>query len=111
MWMFLAFTAISAVTVYGSLSSRAGGGAANCGRQFLRQQLATGNDDGGPHHRPRNWLCCSLGVVEPEGDRPAGSGVWLRLGTADQLANVQFEPEDPDFRLPWPRSCAAGSGS
>lgn len=99
MWMFLAFTAISAVTVMVPVLA---------GRR-RRRELRSAVSGAAARDKERRRRSApsaaelalySPGVVEPDGARAAGSGVWLRLGTADQLANVRFEPADPDFRLP-----------
>ena len=51
MWIFLAFTAVSAVSVLVPVP-RAGNSAADCGPPSTRQHVRTGNDDGGPHRPP-----------------------------------------------------------
>lgn len=99
MWMFLAFTAISAVTVMVPVI------AGRRRRRELRSAVSAAAASDRERRRRSAPSAAELalhspGVVEPEGAPPAVTGVWLRLGTADQLANVRFEPEDPDFRLP-----------
>lgn len=99
MWMFLAFTAISAVTVMVPVV------AGRRRRRELRSAVSAAAASDRERRRRSAPSAAELalhspGVVEPEGDRLAGAGVWLRLGTADQPANIRLEPEDPDFQLP-----------
>lgn len=99
MWMFLAFTAISAVSVMVPVL------AGRRRRRELRSAVSAAAEKDKERRRRSAPSAAELalyspGSVNPEGAPPAASGVWLRLGTADQLANVRFEPEDPDFPLP-----------
>ncbi|KRE50347.1 hypothetical protein ASG92_08625 [Arthrobacter sp. Soil736] len=99
MWMFLAFTAISAVTVMVPVV------AGRRRRRELRSAVSAAASRDKERRRRSAPSAAELAlyspsVVAPEDAQRAASGVWLRLGTADQLANVRFEPEDPDFRLP-----------
>ena len=97
--MFLAFTALSAVAVMVPVL------AGRRRRRELRSAVSAAAARDKERRRRSAPSAAELalyspGAVEPEGFQPAASGVWLRLGTAEQLANVRFEPEDPDFRLP-----------
>ncbi|MBT2553695.1 FtsK/SpoIIIE domain-containing protein [Arthrobacter sp. ISL-5] len=99
MWLFLAFAAVSAMAVMVPVL------AGSRRRRGLRSAvLAAAARDKERRRRSApsaaELALYSPGMVEPEGAEQAASGVWLRLGTADQLANIRFEPEDPDFRLP-----------
>lgn len=99
MWLFLAFAAVSAVAVLVPV----------LGGRRRRRELRSAVSAAAARDKERRRRAApsaaelalySPGTVEPEGAQQAAAGVWLRLGTADQLANIRFEPEDPDFRLP-----------
>ncbi|WP_104136361.1 FtsK/SpoIIIE domain-containing protein [Arthrobacter sp. ZGTC131] len=99
MWMFLAFTALSAVAVMVPVL------AGTRRRRELRSAVSAAAARDKERRRRSAPSAAELALyspdaVEREGFQPAASGVWLRLGTAEQLANVRFEPEDPDFGLP-----------
>lgn len=99
MWMFLAFTAISTVTVMVPVL------AGRRRRRELRSAVSAAAAKDKERRRRSAPSAAELalyspGAAEPEGAERAASGVWLRLGTADQPANIRFEPEDPDFQLP-----------
>ncbi|MEN8581886.1 FtsK/SpoIIIE domain-containing protein [Burkholderia sp. RS01] len=99
MWMFLAFTAISAVTVMVPVL------AGRRRRRELRSAVSAAAAEDTERRRRSAPSAAELalyspGAAEPAGAERAASGVWLRLGTADQPANIRFEPEDPDFQLP-----------
>ena len=100
MWMFLAFTAVSAVSVLVPVVS---------GRRQRREFKAavaeaarrTGNDDGRPH-RPRRPVHAGARPRHPTpAEAPAEHrDLWLRLGLAEQSANIRLEPPDSGFRPP-----------
>ncbi|APX03342.1 hypothetical protein BWQ92_17915 [Arthrobacter sp. QXT-31] len=113
-WMFLAFTLVSAVTLLVPLVSGARqrreltsavAAAAAQDRERRRRSapsaavLAVGAAvavrspaGGGPH--PAREVPLSREVPNP------APSVWLRLGLADQLANIRLEPERPGFKPP-----------
>ncbi|MBT2549829.1 FtsK/SpoIIIE domain-containing protein [Arthrobacter sp. ISL-65] len=113
-WMFLAFTAVSAVTLLVPVFS----GARQ--RRELRSAVAVAVAQDLDRRRrsapSAAVLALSAGVParSPAGTgrnseretskykgapRPA-PGVWLRLGLADQLANIRLEPDQPGFKHP-----------
>ncbi|MBO1266843.1 FtsK/SpoIIIE domain-containing protein [Arthrobacter cavernae] len=100
MWMFLAFTAVSAVAVLAPAMS--GRGHRRAFRKAVR--AAAGKDD----ERRRRCLP-SAAVLAVEADRhqverPAVTGatadVWLRMGTCLQKSNISVQPADPEFEPP-----------
>lgn len=115
-WMFLAFTAVSAVTLLVPVVS----GARQ--RRELRSAVAAAaaQDLDRRRRSSPSAAVLALGAAFP-GRRPTGTGrnaepetaeytdgpgpmpahgVWLRLGLADQLANIRLEPDHPGFNPP-----------
>ena len=105
MWMFLAFTAVSAVSVLvPALAGR---------RQRRRLRAAVAAAVGEDRERRRR-SAPSAAVLALRGQTfrgqpenigcPAGTGApcrpVLRLGTAEQRANISLDPADPDFEPP-----------
>ena len=101
MWMFLAFTAVSGVSVLVPFLS---------GRR-QRRELSAAVADAVRQDRERrrqaapsaaDVVICSAAGVPPVA--PAARGeppdIWLRLGLADQPANIRLEPSEPGFRPP-----------
>ncbi|WP_426996344.1 FtsK/SpoIIIE domain-containing protein [Pseudarthrobacter sp. N5] len=100
MWMFLAFTAVSAVSVLVPVIS---------GRRQRREQkssvAAAVKED-----RERRRRCAPSAADLILADPPSGAehdaagtapeGVWLRLGQAEQPAHIKFEPADPEAEVP-----------
>jgi len=106
MWMFLAFTAISAVPVLlPAFSGRRQ-------RRELRAAVAAAVRQDGERRRRAAPSAAELvlGAARPgaaDGHAPAAGRapttagpVWLRLGLARQAANIRREPADPVFRAP-----------
>ncbi|MFE5839741.1 FtsK/SpoIIIE domain-containing protein [Arthrobacter sp. NPDC056493] len=115
-WMFLAFTAVSAVTLLVPVAS----GARQ--RRELRSAVAAAAEQDLDRRRRSApsaavlALRAAVPAVNPAGTGretaqetstytgdPAplpGPGVWLRLGLADQPANIRLEPDQPGFRPP-----------
>ena len=98
LWMFLAFTAVSAVSVVVPVLS---------GRR-QRKDFATAvanavRQDQDRRRRaapPLSELIISLPSQMPQ-ESPAGrQRIWLRLGLAVQEANIRFEPAAPGLRIP-----------
>ncbi|MET1088084.1 MAG: FtsK/SpoIIIE domain-containing protein, partial [Arthrobacter sp.] len=99
MWMFLALTAVSAVSVLVPVLS---------GRR-LRRQLAAAvaaalRQDQDRRRRAAPPLS-GLAIAGPlpgatRGQQPTGEPVWLRLGLATQPANIHFDPPGPDLPVP-----------
>ncbi|MEJ1178230.1 MULTISPECIES: FtsK/SpoIIIE domain-containing protein [unclassified Pseudarthrobacter] len=100
MWMFLAFTAVSAVSVLVPVLS---------GRR-QRKELSTAvanalRQDQDRRRRagpPLSELVLASGLPSgTSGEQSSGQqGIWLRLGLAVQPANIRFEPAAPDLRIP-----------
>ena len=101
MWMFLAFTAVSAVSllvpyVSGRRQRRelnaAVAAAALLDRERRRQAAPSTADLA---------IACTAGLSAP-GREPRGQlpDICLRLGLADQAANIRLEPPDSTFRAP-----------
>lgn len=100
MWMFLAFTSVSAISILVPVLS---------GRRQRRElkaavTLAAQKDR---ERRRRSApsaadivLCGPVQGTEQIEDLMTSHGVWLRLGLAKQLANICFEPADPNVLLP-----------
>ncbi|HKS00913.1 MAG TPA: FHA domain-containing protein, partial [Arthrobacter sp.] len=119
-WMFLAFTAVSAVTLLVPLVTGArqrrelrSAVSAAAARDLDRRRrsgpsaavLALGaafparNPARAGPRTARDTSVPTEGPGSAEGLRPA-PGVWLRLGLADQPANVRLEPDSPRFKPP-----------
>lgn len=101
MWMFLAFTAVSAVSVLVPLLS---------GRRQRRELIAAVAQaavQDGERRRQAAPSAADLAVACAAGLIAAGrtaegqsSDICLRLGLADQAANIRIEPPDSAFRPP-----------
>ncbi|MDQ0258391.1 FtsK/SpoIIIE domain-containing protein [Sinomonas atrocyanea] len=94
LWMFLAFTAVSAVSVLVPLIE------GRSARRDFERRLAAAADDDGARRRARApdlgllaRSSGSAGLRDGSDADPAGSPVHARLGTADQPADVVIEPE------------------
>ncbi|GAC1452075.1 MAG: hypothetical protein PVSMB10_08420 [Pseudarthrobacter sp.] len=93
MWMFLAFTAVSAISILVPLIG---------GRRQRRElapavRAAVAKDQ---HRRrraapPLSALTIGGGTGKNRTAPGTGSGIWLRLGQGTQPANLKFEPPDP----------------
>lgn len=99
MWMFLAFTAVSAVTLLIPMAT------GRRQRRELRAAVAAASAQDEERRRrsaPSAALLAldAAGLAKQDGIRPETSGVWLRLGLSRQEANVRLEPADPEFRPP-----------
>lgn len=103
MWMFLAFTAVSAVSVLVPVVTGR--------RQRRRLKAAVAAAVDGDRERRRRSapsaadivLRGRAGVAVPtarQGGPAAPEEVWLRLGLTEQPANISLEPADPDFEAP-----------
>ncbi|MET4588888.1 FtsK/SpoIIIE domain-containing protein [Arthrobacter sp. 754] len=108
MWMFLAFTAVSAVSIVVPLIS---------GRRqrrelaaAVRAAVATDQERRRRAAPPLSDLTVALrirgrgnlgGPARMQVPGPGeGNGIWLRLGQAVQPANLRFEPPDPGRSIP-----------
>ncbi|WP_066292722.1 FtsK/SpoIIIE domain-containing protein [Arthrobacter sp. B6] len=101
MWMFLAFTAVSAVSVLVPvLSGRRqrkdlAAAVASALRQDLDRRLRAAPPLSGL------VIACSLPSGPSSNEpHPGKRPIWLRLGLAAQLANIRFEPGAPDLENP-----------
>jgi S-DNA-T family DNA segregation ATPase FtsK/SpoIIIE len=98
MWMFLAFTAVSAVSVLVPVIS---------GRR-QRRDLATAVASAVRQDQDRrrraapalSEVVMSLQPHPPQDSAPSPQQIWLRLGLAVQGANIRFEPSAPDQKIP-----------
>lgn len=113
-WMFLAFTAVSAVSLLVPVFS----GARQ--RRELRSAVAAAvaqDQDRRRRSAPSTAdlaLSAAVPVRSPAGTGQSAEretpkykeapgpapGVWLRLGLAEQLANIRLEPNQPGFKPP-----------
>lgn len=117
MWIFLAFTAVSAFSLLVPLVSgrrqrrelAAAVGAAVSNDQERRRRAAPPLSDltvrvlcgDGVVGPARHGSAASGGGVPGEGPAPrTGRGVWLRLGQGPQPANIRFEPPGPGHQIP-----------
>ncbi|WP_457974310.1 FtsK/SpoIIIE domain-containing protein [Arthrobacter sp. D1-17] len=99
MWMFLAFTAVSAVTLVVPIVS------GRRSRRRLRSAVVAAAAADKERRRrsapsPAELVLDSPGMAVAAEATPDVSGVWLRLGLAEQPANVRLEPPDPAFQPP-----------
>ncbi|MBT2536668.1 FtsK/SpoIIIE domain-containing protein [Arthrobacter sp. ISL-69] len=100
MWMFLAFTAVSAVSV---LVPMLAGRRQRC---RLKASVAAAVEEDKERRRRSAPSAAALvlrGQAEPAvgtGGTVAPDDLGLRLGLADQQANVRLDPADPDFDAP-----------
>ncbi|WP_320535995.1 FtsK/SpoIIIE domain-containing protein [Pseudarthrobacter sp. IC2-21] len=98
MWMFLAFTAVSAVSVLVPVIG---------GRRQRRELAAAVCSAVSKDQSRRRRAAPALSALTIGGGkgrnrdaRDSSSGVWLRLGQAVQPANLTFEPPDPARVIP-----------
>lgn len=113
MWIFLAFSAMSAISM---LLPLAGGRARR--KKFRRDLEAAQTEDYERRLSATPFLAdtirCTIGStvalaqrgntdrrqIEPPGQTAGGLMGWLRLGTAAQPANLRIDPPDPNFVAP-----------
>ncbi|MEV7136183.1 FtsK/SpoIIIE domain-containing protein [Arthrobacter sp. NPDC093128] len=100
MWMFLAFTAVSAVSV---LVPMLAGRRQRC---RLKASVAAAVEED-KERRRRSAPSAAALVLRGQSESPVGTGgtlapdgLGLRLGLADQQSNVRLDPADPDFDAP-----------
>jgi S-DNA-T family DNA segregation ATPase FtsK/SpoIIIE len=101
MWMFLAFTAVSAVSVLVPVLS------GRRQRRELAAAIAAAVLQDGDRRRQAAPSAADLVLDSAaEASAPRGAsrgeppGIWLRLGLADQRANIRLEPPESGFRPP-----------
>ncbi|WP_354184936.1 FtsK/SpoIIIE domain-containing protein [Arthrobacter sp. UYCu712] len=98
MWMFLAFSVVSAASMLvPAVSGRRQ-------RRALKAAIAAAvHEDRGRRRRSAPSaaeLCLRSMSGVPDSGEPSAGAVWLRLGQAEQRANIRPEPADPGFRPP-----------
>ncbi len=100
MWMFLAFTAVSAVSVLVPML------AGRRQRRRLKASVAAAVEEDRERRR-RSAPTAAVLVLRAQAEPAARTGgtavpddLGLRLGLADQQANVRLDPADPDFDAP-----------
>jgi S-DNA-T family DNA segregation ATPase FtsK/SpoIIIE len=95
MWMFLAFTAVSAVSILVPVIG---------GRRQRRELAAAVSAAVTQDQERRRRAAPPLSDLTIGGAtamvRAANEGIWLRLGQAIQPANLRFEPTDPGRIIP-----------
>ncbi|WLQ06645.1 FtsK/SpoIIIE domain-containing protein [Arthrobacter oryzae] len=100
MWMFLAFTAVSAVSMLVPLI------AGRRQRRRLKSLLAAAVHEDRERRRRSAPSAAELALrgQTPPAGRSAGPAapdeIALRLGLAEQVANIRLDPVDPDFEAP-----------
>ncbi|MGP4031332.1 FtsK/SpoIIIE domain-containing protein [Pseudarthrobacter sp. 1C304] len=100
MWIFLAFTAVSAVSVLVPVAAgrrqrrELGSAVAAAARQDAERRRRAA-----PSAGELSLRCCFSGPGGMQGPAVPGP-VWLRLGQAPQRANIRLDPPDPGFRAP-----------
>lgn len=98
MWMFLAFTAVSAISilvpVIGGRRQRRELAAA------IRTAVAQDQERRRRAAPPLSDLTMGAATVRNPAVTDTVEGVWLRLGQAIQPANLRFEPTDPGRPIP-----------
>lgn len=99
MWMFLAFTAVSVVMLLVPLLT------GRRQRRGVRSAVAEAAAKDRERRRRSAPSAAQLalnaaGAVMTAETPPDASGVWLRLGLAEQDANVRVDPPDAEFRPP-----------
>ncbi|MFJ5954978.1 FtsK/SpoIIIE domain-containing protein [Paenarthrobacter sp. NPDC092416] len=120
MWMFLAFTAVSAVSLLVPLLT------GRRGRKELKAAVSRAAEADGQRRRrhapsaaellvsvvgPKHGLTAESAIPAPPREiAPAHSeltpdpqgqgGIWLRIGSMASLANIRLVPEDPEFQPP-----------
>lgn len=100
MWMFLAFTAVSAVTVLVPILSgrRQRKDLSTAVASALRQDQDRRRRAGPPLSELA--VACSLPSGTSREQSSSEQRIWLRLGLAVQAANIRFEPATPDLKIP-----------
>jgi S-DNA-T family DNA segregation ATPase FtsK/SpoIIIE len=98
MWMFLAFTAVSAVSVLVPVLfvRRQRRDVATAVARAVRQDQQRRRLSA----PPLSELVISLPSHAPQESTHLPQGIWLRLGQAVQPANIRFEPAAPDWEVP-----------
>ena len=100
MWMFLAFTAVSAFSVL--VPAVAG----RRQRRQLRTSVAAAVHQDKERRRRSAPSAAELALradshgSAPPADPGPSSGIWLRLGLAPQPANISLDPADPGYEPP-----------
>lgn len=100
MWMFLAFTAVSAVSMLVPVVS------GRRQRRRLKAAVASAVEEDRERRRRSAPSAAELvlgghpGHTSRSGGSSAPEDIWLRLGLAEQRANISLEPSDPDFEAP-----------
>lgn len=100
MWMFLAFTAVSAVSLLVPML------AGRRQRQRLRALVAAAVEEDRERRRRSAPSAAEVALRgrSEHGGRWGGAAIpddiGLRLGLAEQLANISLDPADPDFEAP-----------
>ncbi|MDQ0677770.1 S-DNA-T family DNA segregation ATPase FtsK/SpoIIIE [Arthrobacter pascens] len=99
MWMFLAFTAVSAFSIVVPVFS------GHRQRRALAAAVAAAVREDKERRRrsapPLTDLAITGQLSSKRSNAPVPSdGIWLRLGQALQAANIRFEPADPDRAIP-----------
>lgn len=100
MWMFLAFTAVSAISMLVPVFT------GRRQRRRLKSLVAAALHEDRERRRRSAPSAAELVLrgQAPQAGRPAAPAVpdaiGLRLGLADQLANLRLDPDDPDFEAP-----------
>ncbi|WP_309233300.1 FtsK/SpoIIIE domain-containing protein [Pseudarthrobacter sp. AB1] len=98
MWMFLAFTAVSAISILVPV----------IGGRRQRRELAAAVSAAVTHDQerrrraapPLSDLTIGGTTVKDRAGPVANEGIWLRLGQAIQPANLRFQPTDPGRAIP-----------
>jgi S-DNA-T family DNA segregation ATPase FtsK/SpoIIIE len=101
LWIFLAFTAVSAVSIVAPVVT------GKRQRRELRAAVAAASQE---DKERRRRAAPSAAELSLRGSLPeygpvkvpacSTAPVWLRLGQANQNANIRLEPADPSFRPP-----------
>ncbi|WP_427006797.1 FtsK/SpoIIIE domain-containing protein [Pseudarthrobacter sp. H2] len=100
MWMFLAFTAVSAVTLLAPVAS------GRRQRRELKSAVAAAAEQDAERRRRAAPSAAGLvlhgAFMQAATPHPANEGApaWLRLGLAEQAANIRLEPAAPGFLAP-----------
>jgi S-DNA-T family DNA segregation ATPase FtsK/SpoIIIE len=98
MWMFLAFTAVSVISILVPI----------IGGRRQRRELAAGVRDAVARDKERRRRAAPplsaltlSGAAERDTTAPVDErGIWLRMGQAIRPANLRFEPPDPGRAVP-----------
>lgn len=98
LWMFLAFTAVSAISILVPLF--AGRRQARELEAALRTAVRTDQERRRRAAPPLSDLTLAAATVGSKGTPAANEGIWLRLGQAVQPANLRYEPSDPGKAVP-----------